>query len=175
MNLNQTTISIETHHFITLPLGIWNIIKIQLYPHELVVLSFVCQFFKFLVGHAASLFPRSYPNTKWKTNFIHLLSKTTSSLPLIKFSLDIACPLDTEVFSSASLIGSMPILEFLKENGCPWDEWTCCNAAAGGHLEVLKWARENGCPWDEWTCYNAAAGGYLDMLKWARENGATIF
>jgi len=169
--LSHTTVSPQetTHNILSIPLDILNIIKSGLKLHDLVVLGFVCCFFFRWVGPFSSLFPDTLFN--WKSQFIYSLSKTTTSVTLFQYALDLSCTLDEKVFGNAFSVGSLTVLKFLKEKKCPWNVWTCGCAAEGGHLEALKWARENGCPWNERTCSSAAVGGYLEVLIWVRENG----
>lgn len=92
-------------------------------------------------------------------------------LALLQLAVQLGCPINCDVCTSAARGGHLDVLQWLRRAGCHLIKSTCAGAAGGGHLEVLQWARANRCPWDKWTCNEAAEGGHLGVLQWARENG----
>ena len=93
-----------------------------------------------------------------------------NKLDCLKYLIELQCPWNSSVCSTAARCGNIDCLKYAHENGCPWNTLTFTAAVESGELSTLKYLIDERCPWDTSACNKAVELGDPDLLRFLHEN-----
>lgn len=95
-----------------------------------------------------------------------LASAATSDLDLVKYLLDLGCPIDSEAFYLASLYGPAEVVRHLKTIGAPRDNNYSYNLARRGDLDLFRFVHGDTEFYDRQARLGAYRGGHASIINY---------
>jgi hypothetical protein len=105
-----------------------------------------------------------------KTPIETTYASLVSSVGLIKWAIDMDCPLNGKIWlEEAALEGHLDVVRWLCDTlKCDWNTCDAAeNAAGNGHLHILEWASQDTEKDLTWIYSCAALCGHLNIIQWA--------